>query len=128
MDSVQGLFEQTLQKMNSEGNFKASVLSMGDGLPLASSPTHYEDETAAAMVTLLNDTAKRINNQLQLSQVDEISIVGDDRTRLVCRYCTMADTELLLMILAPPDQAYRRLTNQTIREITRIWLSQGKER
>ena len=128
MDSIQGLFEQTLHKMNNEGNFKASVLSMGDGLPLASSPTHYEDETAAAMVTLLNETAKRINNQLQLPQVEEISIVGDDRTRLICRYCTVDDNELLLMILAPPDQTYRRLTKQAMKEIERIWLSQGQER
>ena len=128
MDPIQELFEKTLHKMNSEGNFKASVLSMGDGLPLASSPTHYEDETAAAMVTLLNETVKRINNQLQLSQMDEICIVGDDRTRLVCRYCTVDGNELLLMILTLPDQTYRRLTNQAMREIKRIWLSQGTER
>jgi predicted regulator of Ras-like GTPase activity (Roadblock/LC7/MglB family) len=128
MDSIQELCEKILHKMNSEGNFKASVLSMRDGLPLASSPPHYEDETAAAMVTLLNETAKRINNQLQLPQVDEISIVGDDRTRLVCRYCTVDGNELLLMILIPPDQAYRRLTNQAMKEIKRSWLSQGTER
>jgi hypothetical protein len=28
----------------------------------------------------------------------------------------------LLTVLTPPDQAYRRLTNQTIREIKHIWL------
>lgn len=123
MASKQELFVEILNKMNREGSFDAAVLSLKDGLPLASSPTHYEDETAAAMVTLLNETAKRIRHQLRLPQVNEISIVGDDRTRLVCRYCTVDDNELLLMVLLPPDQAYRRLTNQAIKEIKRIWLS-----
>ena len=128
MGSIQELFEQTLHTMNSEGAFKASVLSIKDGLPLASSPAHYEDETAAAMVTLLNETAKRINHQLRLPQVDEISIVSDDRARLVCRYFTVDGHELLLMVLTPPAQSYRRLTNRAIKKIEQIWLSQGKEK
>lgn len=123
MGSKQELWEKTLRKMNKEGDFKAAVLSLEDGLPLVSSPAHYEDETAAAMVTLLNETAKRINHQLRLPEVDEISIVCDDRTRLVCRYFTVDGHELLLTVLAPPDQSYRRLTNWTIKEIERIWRS-----
>jgi predicted regulator of Ras-like GTPase activity (Roadblock/LC7/MglB family) len=128
MDSKQALWETALRKMNKEGDFRAAVLTFEDGLPLASSPAHYEDEKAAAMVTLLNGTAKRINHQLRLPHLDEISIVCDDRTRLVCRYFTVDSHELLLMVLAPPDQSYRRLTYQTIKEIKRIWLSRGTDR
>ncbi len=128
MDSKQKLWEKALHKMNKEGNFKAAVLSLEDGLPLVSSPAHYEDETAAAMVTLLNETVKRINHQLRLPRVDEISIVGDDRTRLICRYFTVESHELLLTVLAPPDQSYRRLTNQAMKEIERIWLTQRADR
>jgi predicted regulator of Ras-like GTPase activity (Roadblock/LC7/MglB family) len=123
MRSMQELWQKALRTMNKDGDFKAAVLSLEDGLPLVSAPAHYEDETAAAMVTLLNETAKRINHQLQLPQVDEISIVYDDRTRLVCRYFTVDGHALLLMVLAPPDQSYRRLTNRTIKEIGRVWLS-----
>jgi len=114
--------------MTKEGDFKAAVLSLEDGLPLVSTPAHYEDEMAAAMVTLLNETAKRINHQLRLPQVDEISIVYDDRTRLVCRYFTVDGHKLLLTVLAPPDQSYRRLTNRTIKEIERVWLSRRTDR
>ena len=128
MDSKQELWEKALHKMNKEGNFKAAVLSLEDGLPLVSSPAHYEDETTAAMVALLSETVKRINRQLHLPQLDEISIVGDDRTRLACRYFTVDDHELLLTVLAPPDQSYRRLTNRAIKEIARIWLSQRTDR
>ncbi len=121
MSSTQEQFEEILFAMNKEGNFEAAMLSMKDGLPLASSPAHYEDDRAAAMVTLLNETVKRINHQLNLSQVDEISIVGDDRTRLVCRYFVIGGNELLLTVLAPPDQSYRRLTNKVIKDVERLW-------
>lgn len=123
MASKQELFEEILYTMNQQGNFEAAVLSVKDGMPLASSPAHYEDEMAAAMVTLLNEAAKKITRELHLPQMDEISIVGDDRTRLVCRYFTVDGRELLLTVLTPPDQAYRRLTNKTIQAIKRIWLS-----
>lgn len=123
MASKQELFEQILNKMNEKGNFDAAVLSLKDGLPLASSQLHYEDDMAAVMVTVLNEAAHKINQELNLSQMDEISIVGDDRTRLVCRYFSVDSSDLLLTVVAPPDQAYRRLTNQTIKEITRIWKS-----
>jgi predicted regulator of Ras-like GTPase activity (Roadblock/LC7/MglB family) len=123
MSSKQEHFESILYTMNQQGNFEAAVLSVKDGLPLASSPHHYEDEMAAAMVTLLNEAAKKISQALRLPQMDEISIVGDDRTRLVCRYFTVNGSELLLTILTPPDQAYRRVTNQTIQAIKRAWLS-----
>jgi predicted regulator of Ras-like GTPase activity (Roadblock/LC7/MglB family) len=81
----------------------------------------YDDDIAAAMVTLLNETVKRINHQLNLSQVDEISIVGGDRMRLVCRYFVIDGNELLLTVLAPPDQAYRRLTNKVIKDVEHLW-------
>ena len=123
MASKQELFEEILNRMNEKGNFDAAMLSMRDGLPLASSPTHYEDDMAAGMVTLLNDAAQKINQELNLSQMDEISIVGDDRTRLVCRYFSVDGSDLLLTVMTPPDRAYRRLTNETIKDIKRIWLS-----
>ena len=121
MGSKQELFEKTLSRMNQDGNFEASVLSLKDGLPLASSPLSYEDQMTAAMVALLNDTANKLNRELRLPQVDEISIVGDGGTRLVCRYFAINGNDILLTVLAHPDQTYRRLTNQTIKEIKRLW-------
>jgi predicted regulator of Ras-like GTPase activity (Roadblock/LC7/MglB family) len=121
MGSKQELFEEALAKMNQKGNFMAAMLSLKDGLPLASSPPHYEDEIAAAMVTMLNETVRRLNQELRLPQIDEISIVGEDGSRLVCRYFSVDGHNILLTVLTPPDQSYRRLTNDVIREIKRIW-------
>ena len=123
MASKQELFEEILNRMNEKGNFDAAVLSLKDGLPLASSRLYDKDDMAAVMVTLLNEAAQKINQELNLSQMDEISIVGDDRTRLVCRYFSVDGSDLLLTVVTPPDRAYRRLTNQTIKDIKRIWLS-----
>jgi predicted regulator of Ras-like GTPase activity (Roadblock/LC7/MglB family) len=121
MGSKQELFEKTLATMNQGGDFVAAMLSLKNGLPLASSPNHYEDAMAAAMVTLLNETAHKLNHELRLHQIDEISIVGDDRTRLVCRYFTVDDQDIFLTVVTRPDQSYRRLTGQTIKEIKRLW-------
>jgi predicted regulator of Ras-like GTPase activity (Roadblock/LC7/MglB family) len=115
-------FENVLQEMNRAGDFKAAVLSTTEGLPLASAPADYEDEMVAAMVALLNKLAGQARQQLNLAQVDELSLVGDDRTRLACRYFSVAGQKLVLAVLVPPDRYYRRLTNRAIREIRRSWL------
>ncbi len=119
----QHAFEKILQEMNRAGGFRAAVLSTTEGLPLASSPADYEDEMAAAIVALLNKAARQAHRQLNLAQVDELSLVSDDRTRLACRYFSAGGQEMVLAVLAPPDHSYRRLTNQAIREIKQCWMS-----
>jgi predicted regulator of Ras-like GTPase activity (Roadblock/LC7/MglB family) len=114
-------FEKILQELNRDGDFKAAVLSTTEGLSLASAPAGYEDEMAAAMVALLNKVARQARQQLNLAQVDELSLVGDDRTRLACRYFSLDGQDLVLAVLVPSDHYYRRRTNQAIREIRQSW-------
>ena len=116
-------FEKTLQEMNRAGDFKAAVLSTAEGLPLASAPAGYKDEMTAAMVGLLNKAAGQARQQLNLAQVDELSLVGEDRTRLACRYFSVGGQDLVLTVLTSPDSCYRRLTNRAIKEIRRSWMS-----
>jgi len=115
-------FEKILREMNHAGDFKAAVLSTTEGLSLASAPAGYEDEITAAMAALLNEVARRAHRQLNLAQVDELSLVDDDRIRLACRYFSVDGQDLVLAVLTPPDHYYRRLTNRAIREIRRCWL------
>jgi predicted regulator of Ras-like GTPase activity (Roadblock/LC7/MglB family) len=117
----QTIFEEILQEMNHAGNFRAAILSTTEGLSLAAAPANYEDEMAAAMVALLNKVARQARQQLNLAQVDELSLVDNDRTRLACRYFSIAGQDLVLAVLTPPDCYYRRLTNHAIREIKRCW-------
>ena len=115
-------FEKILREMNHAGGFKAAVLSTTEGLSLASAPAGYEDEITAAMAALLNEVARRAHRQLNLAQVDELSLVDDDRIRLACRYFGVAGQSLVLSVLVPPDRYYRRLTNRAIREIRQAWI------
>jgi predicted regulator of Ras-like GTPase activity (Roadblock/LC7/MglB family) len=117
----QGAFEKILREMNHAGDFKAAVLSTTEGLSLASAPTSYQDEMAAAMVALLNDVARQAHRKLNLAQVDELSLVGDDRTRLACRYFSVDGQDLVLAVLTPPDHYYRRLTNRAIKALRAAW-------
>ena len=75
---------------------------------------------------MLNEVARQTHRQLNLAQVDELSLVGDDRTRLACRYFSVAGQNLVLAVLVPPDSYYRRLTNRAIRQIRRAWMVEGK--
>ena len=116
-------FEKILQEMNHAGYFKAAVLSTTEGLSLASAPASYEDDMAAAMVALLNEVARQARQQLDLAQVDELSLVGDDRIRLTCRYFSIDGQDLVLSVLIPPDRYYRRLTNRAIKALQAAWAS-----
>jgi predicted regulator of Ras-like GTPase activity (Roadblock/LC7/MglB family) len=113
--------EQILREMNEEGHFKASVLLGEEGLPLSSASSPFDTETISAMVALLSNTVEQARRSIGLDEVDEVSIVQADKMRLICRCFTLGDEELILSIIAPPHQTYRRLTNRAISRIRRAW-------
>lgn len=119
----QTTFEEILSRMNNEGQFTATVLASDDGLPVAAVPTPspYSADTMAAMVTLVKGFIQDTQSQLGLAEVDEVSIVVGDRSRLICRYFTAGDRPLVLAIIAPPGRTYRRLTTRAIHEIDQAW-------
>lgn len=118
-------FETILQDINAEGEFVASVLASEDGLPIAAAPTPspYDAETIAAMVALVKDFITQAQARIGLAEVDEVSIIVGDRSRLVCRYFTAGTQPFVLTVLAPPNQSYRRLTTRAVREIQATWNS-----
>lgn len=116
-------FETILQEINAQGEFVASVLASEDGLPIAAAPTPspYDADTIAAMVTLVKDFITQAQARIGLAEVDEVSIIVGDRSRLVCRYFTAGAQPFVLTVLAPPHQSYRRLTTRAVREIQAAW-------
>ena len=69
----------------------------------------------AAITALLRDSAAQARQRLNLAYINELSLVGDDRFRVVCRFFqTDLGQPLSLTLVVPPDQAYRRITNQAI--------------
>jgi predicted regulator of Ras-like GTPase activity (Roadblock/LC7/MglB family) len=116
-------FEQILVQMNEEGQFTAAILASDDGLLVAAAPTPspYDAETVAAMVALVKDFIKQTQTRIGLAEVDEVSIVVGDRSRLICRYFNAGTHPLVLAILAPPNHSYRRLTTRAARDIQAAW-------
>jgi predicted regulator of Ras-like GTPase activity (Roadblock/LC7/MglB family) len=109
-----------LQTMNEAGKFQAAVLTSGEGLPIITVPTNYDSHVAAAIVAMLRRISDRAENQLGMAEVDEVTIRGHDRVRLVCRYLPAGEEKLILAVIVPPGHSYRRVTNRAVRQITRL--------
>ena len=119
----QSSFEKILIQMNADGRFVASVLTSQDGLPVASAPTPspYDADTVAAMVAMIRDFILQTQTRLDLADVNEVSMVVGDRSRLICRYFVVNQQPFVLAVLAPPHTTYRRLTSRAVREIQNAW-------
>ena len=117
VETLRAHFEQTLRAMNQKGRFQSAVLATMDGLPIATVPSSFDTEATTAMVSLVRALINRVYHQLHLAKVDEVSLIGGDGKRLVCRYFTHDGEDFLLAVVAPPDQSYRRVTTQAIRAI-----------
>lgn len=116
-------FEEILAQMNQQGNFAAAVLASDDGLPVAAapSPSPYDADTVAAMVTLVKDFISQTQTRLGLARVDEVTIFINDKSRLICRYFDADKHPFVLTVLAPPQQSYRRLMTHAVHEIKKSW-------
>jgi predicted regulator of Ras-like GTPase activity (Roadblock/LC7/MglB family) len=125
MESNLSAFEQILAGINKEGKFTASVLTSEDGLTIAAVPhdSQYDSDTVAAMVSQVREFIHQTQSRLGLGDIDEVSMVITDRSRLVCRYFEASGQRFILTVIAPPDTTYRRLSGRAVREIREAWAS-----
>lgn len=112
-------FQEILSSVNAEGEFAASVLASDEGLPIAVAPDHprYDADTTAAMVALVKSSVREAQTRLGLTDVDEISLVVGDHSRLVCRYFHALNKSFVLATFTSPGASYRRLTTKAIHQI-----------
>jgi len=116
-------FENILVQMNHTGNFTAAVLASDDGLVVAAAPTPspYDTDTIAAMVTMVKDFIKQTQTRLGLADVDEVAIFVNDKSRLICRYFGVDKHQFVLTVLAPPQTSYRRMMSRAVHQIRALW-------
>jgi hypothetical protein len=114
------LLEAQLKNLNTEGQFLASLIADVQGLPIAAMDSVYDTEMIAALSALVRDASHRAETQLGFKKMDEVSLVDDDKVRLVCRYFQVGDQIYILSCVVPAYQTYRRLTNTAIREVKKI--------
>jgi predicted regulator of Ras-like GTPase activity (Roadblock/LC7/MglB family) len=115
-------FEETLERINREGNFEASLLATPDGLPIATVPADYDSDVTAAMVALLKSVAQETRDHVGMAPLDEVSVRASDHIRLVCRSFQVEGEDFILAVVVPREQRYYRgLTNRAIRELSLTW-------
>ncbi|MCK4489042.1 MAG: roadblock/LC7 domain-containing protein [Anaerolineales bacterium] len=110
-------FVEILNDMNQEGGFSRSVLATSEGLPIASAPVNPDSELASAMVAVLQQAASETRNQFQLPPIDEFTIRAVNKHHLICRMIKIDSDMMILGVVVPPGQLYRRVTNKAITRI-----------
>lgn len=112
-----------LAEMNEAGGFPMAVLTDRQGFPIASAAMPGQDpETQSAVVAMVQKTVMQVQDQLGMAQTDEISLYDTRGQRLVCRPLSIKGHEMILAVSVPDkSQSYRRLTNQTINALRRLW-------
>lgn len=122
-DRQEVTFARILHDMNEAGKFRASFLVDAQGLPVAAVPYGYDADAASAMAVLLRNAIEQAQTRINLAEADEVTVRSSDKMRLVSRYFTIGNETLTLVVIAPPEQPYRRLTNQAIKALQAVWSS-----
>lgn len=119
-------FEQVLDGLSKEGHFQVAVLASGEGLPIATtqsdpagvgSGTRPDAELTAAMVALLQKVSKEARQELGMAELDEVTVLDRERTRLVCRFFSIDGEDLILALMVSPKARYRRVSTQAISQL-----------
>jgi predicted regulator of Ras-like GTPase activity (Roadblock/LC7/MglB family) len=126
-DSTTGIFsavlQQELSQLNQRGGFTASVLTDGDGLPIAvdSHADGQLPEMLAAVAPLVERMVQRSNERVGLSEASEVVINNADGSHLVCRFFEARHRTLILACLVRGPNSYRRAMNMAVRAIQAAW-------
>jgi len=117
---LQGKLEKILYKMNKEGDFKAAIISDIDGLSIASVASEFDDQRISAISGIVQEVSDKAERYIGFKRMDEVSMVDDDKFRLVCREFEAEGWQLILTVMVPPYKTYRKLTNTALREISKV--------
>lgn len=117
---LQGKLESVLNRINQEGDFKASIISTLDGFSVAGAAAEFDEVRMAAISAIVQDVSKKAELYIGFKRMDEVSLVDDDKFRLVCREFEVEGQQFILTVLVPPYKTYRRVTNIALRDLERI--------
>ena len=112
--------EPILEEITEKGEFEMALLCDEKGLTLASVRSKYDHEKVSAISSLVGHVAERAERDLNFMDTDEISMVNEDKIRIVCRLFKVKGILFILVVVTPPYHSYRRLTNAAIKSISPI--------
>lgn len=121
-DQNQNPIIQVLMEMNHEAKFAAATLSGRDGLLVAAHSSNGDNPARqSAVVAKLAEAASLLHSQMAMGTPAELSYAGEDGRRLVCRPFKLNGQELILAVVVPRGQTYRRATSRAIARLRTIW-------
>lgn len=115
-----------LAHMHAQGRFSATFLTSRHGLPMVVIAGDQSRDVISANAALLQRISTGMQDQLGMPAIDEVTIYGRDRTRLVCRPFSVNGDELILAVVVGQRRNYRQLTNRAIRQIQRLMAESGE--
>lgn len=124
MNSTIGNICEVLKEVQGEGGFFTTVVSTSDGLSLAAVDSNYDNDNISAIVSRIQRVVKQVEVDLDLSKVDEVTLLGGNKIRLVGRYFLIGEHRFVLAVMVPPHKSYRLIMNRAMRKIVPL-LSQS---
>jgi hypothetical protein len=121
---LQEKLEDILLRINQEGEFVTSTISTLDGFAIAaisSETSRFDEVVLSAISTIVQEASIKAQKYIGFKRMDEVSLVDDDKFRLVCREFIIGENHFILTCVVPPYKSYRRLTNIAIKEIEKIF-------
>lgn len=125
---LQVKLDNVLNRINEEGDFKASILSTAEGFSISAVSSQFDDVVISAISSIVQEVSRKAERYIGFKRMDEVSLVDDDKFRLVCREFPVEDSQFILTVVVPPYKTYRRLTNVAIRDIERIFQERNKKK
>ena len=83
----------------------------------AGTPTHYDQDSIAALSVLLNQSAQMTEELGDDAIVDEVSLRTGNKFRIVSRPFRVADVNLILVAILANHLPYRDITTQAVQKI-----------
>jgi predicted regulator of Ras-like GTPase activity (Roadblock/LC7/MglB family) len=96
--------DQTLQELNKEGSFKASIVTAQNGFLIASAISKGTDEDiVAATGPAIYSTVAQVNNEIKLGKTHDIIVMAEKGVLVIKYLYTEKGGEYILAIIAPPN-------------------------
>ena len=114
--------EKRMQEIVRHGNYEAAYLFSNEGLYLARAfaEDSTDEERLAEISILLNDVQRLANTLGNIEQLKEVFMEGENSRKIIFRFFTAFDQNVVLVAVVAPHKTYRRHTNDLQKLIAAI--------
>ena len=118
------LIDDRLSILHQDGGYISTYVLSGEGYILGGTLKDYDAGKAAELLKIVKSIQNESAPKLDLSTIDEVSFVEDDKIRIALRPFNVgrATTQtLILVVVMMINQPYRMLTDKAVASLKRIW-------